>query len=108
MKFPIVLFGLLSAVLTFSANAATFVVNTTDDTSDGACDAAHCSLREAITAANAAPGQDVIEFSGIVSPYATSPVTIALTAVLPTISDTVIGHGDSWAWSWMWWSRGSP
>ena len=28
------------------AAAMTFVVNTTDDGDDGACDAAHCSLRE--------------------------------------------------------------
>ncbi len=37
--------------------AATFVVTTTADSDDGACDAA-CSLREAIVAANAAPGAD--------------------------------------------------
>lgn len=39
-----------------------FVVNTTDDVNDTVCDAAHCSLREAIIQANAAPGEDLILF----------------------------------------------
>ncbi|MCC6849425.1 MAG: CSLREA domain-containing protein [Deltaproteobacteria bacterium] len=42
------------------AGAATFVVTTTADAADGACDA-DCSLREALIAANAAPGLDSIE-----------------------------------------------
>jgi CSLREA domain-containing protein len=37
---------------TTAAEPATLVVNTTSDTDDGTCDTAHCSLREAITAAN--------------------------------------------------------
>jgi len=37
----------------------TFVVTKTADTNDGACDA-DCSLREAIIAANATPGDDII------------------------------------------------
>ena len=41
----------------------TFTVNTTDDSDDGACNAAHCSLREAINAANANPGADTIAFN---------------------------------------------
>ena len=41
------------------ALAATFTVTKTADTNDGACNA-DCSLREAIVAANAAPGADVI------------------------------------------------
>lgn len=41
------------------ALAAQFIVTTTADSADGACDA-HCSLREAIIAANALPGPDVI------------------------------------------------
>ena len=39
------------------------IVNTTDDSSDGACNAAHCSLREAINAANARAGPDTIAFN---------------------------------------------
>ncbi|MCB0110943.1 MAG: Ig-like domain repeat protein, partial [Caldilineaceae bacterium] len=42
-----------------AALAATFTVTKTPDTNDGACNA-DCSLREAIIAANAAPGADVI------------------------------------------------
>lgn len=41
------------------AAASVFLVTTTDDTLDGACDV-HCSLREAVAAANASPGLDVI------------------------------------------------
>ena len=36
------------------AEAATFTVNTTSDVDDGACNSSHCSLREAINAANTA------------------------------------------------------
>jgi CSLREA domain-containing protein len=56
-----ILAGLLG--LPVHAEAATLVVNTTDDTDDGTCDATHCSLREAINAANAVPGPDLIEFN---------------------------------------------
>src|SRR5207302_3394958 len=41
---------------------STFTVNSANDADDGACDATHCSLREAIRAANAHPGQDLIRF----------------------------------------------
>ena len=41
------------------AEAAAFIVTKTADTNDGACDA-DCSLREAVVAANAAPGADTI------------------------------------------------
>ena len=56
----IVLFTLLAFPLT--AEASGFVVNTFDDVDDGMCDVSHCSLREAILAANASPGPDVITF----------------------------------------------
>lgn len=42
--------------------AATFTVTKTADTADGACDH-DCSLREAVQAANAAPGADLIRLS---------------------------------------------
>lgn len=45
--------------LAIGANAATLTVTKQTDTADGACDA-DCSLREAITAANASAGADVI------------------------------------------------
>jgi CSLREA domain-containing protein len=38
-------------------------VNTTNDTDDGTCDASHCSLREAINAANASSGSVSIIFA---------------------------------------------
>jgi CSLREA domain-containing protein len=49
----------LSAIAAPVASAATFTVSTTADTNDGTCDA-DCSLREAVLAANAAPGADTI------------------------------------------------
>ena len=42
--------------------AAEYQVNVTDDSDDGSCSAAHCSLREAINAANAHAGFDLIKF----------------------------------------------
>jgi len=55
--------ALLAVLVLFSASAfvraATFTVTKTADTNDGICDA-DCSLREAITAANANPGADTI------------------------------------------------
>lgn len=39
-----------------------FVVNSSNDANDGLCDAAHCSLREAILAANQDPGMTRIAF----------------------------------------------
>ena len=78
------LLGMLSlAVFPLPAEASTFVVNTTDDLDDGVCNASHCSLREAINAANANSGSDSIQFdipgSGIAS--------ILLSTPLPPISD---------------------
>ena len=43
---------ILSRLPARTVNAATYVVNSADDTNDGTCDVAHCSLREAINAAN--------------------------------------------------------
>ena len=64
-------------------HAAAFVVTATDDTADGTCDA-HCSLREAITAANAnASPPHTITFN--IAPA--GPVTISiLTTALPSIT----------------------
>ena len=45
-----------------ASSAPLFVVNTTDDTDDGTCDAVHCSLREALSAAGAQSGVDTITF----------------------------------------------
>jgi CSLREA domain-containing protein len=48
-----------SAALAGGAEAAVYVVTKTADTADGACDR-DCSLREAVLAANAAAGPDVV------------------------------------------------
>ena len=95
--------GALIIALTWSAPAAarnpgwalladtTFTVNTADDPGDGVCDAAHCSLREAIEAANANAGTDTIAFDidGI------APYTIQPTAPLPAISDPLVIDGST-------------
>lgn len=71
------------------APAATFTVNSTNDVDDGACNAAHCSLREAINAANAAAGSDTIAFT-----IAGAGVkTISPTSALPALTGPVIIDG---------------
>ena len=76
--------GVVVAVATGSADAATFTVTTTAD--DGAG-----SLRQAIVAANAAVGADTIAF-GIAGP---GPHAIALSSSLPGISGTLVIDGYS-------------
>ncbi len=66
------------------AEASTFVVNTTDDLDDGQCDAVHCSLREAINAANAHSGIDLIHFNFNLRGGTT---TIYLDSPLPPLTD---------------------
>ena len=86
------------AALTFmvmmlpSASAATFTVNSTADTDDGACDTApDCTLREAINAANAAPGTDTIGFS--VGGGGAQTITPA--SALPQVTSTVTIDGTT-------------
>jgi CSLREA domain-containing protein len=69
----------------------TFTVNSTSDTDDGTCDATHCSLREAINAANAAAGTDTIAFN---IPGA-GPHEIAPTSALPAVSGPVVIDGTT-------------
>src|SRR5437660_1688836 len=71
------------------AHASTFTVNTADDHNDGVCNAADCSLREAINAVNAGAGGDVISFN---IPGA-GVHTINLTGGLPTLIRTVTIDG---------------
>jgi uncharacterized repeat protein (TIGR01451 family)/CSLREA domain-containing protein len=70
-----------------------FTVNSADDVNDGACDAAHCSLREAINAANGntAGSKDSIHFAIT----GTAPFTIAPTSELPTITQPLIIDGTT-------------
>lgn len=69
----------------------TFVVNSTDDVDDGACNVTHCSLREAIDAANASAGTDNIAFDipGV------GPHTVQPGSALPAITDPVVLDGTS-------------
>jgi CSLREA domain-containing protein len=70
-------------------STAAFVVTKTADTNDGTCNA-DCSLREAVAAANAAPGDDTITFDATV--FAT-PQIINLTGVLPNIATNMTIDG---------------
>ncbi len=70
--------------------AATFTVNSTADPGDGICNAANCTLREAIIAANAnGASKDTIAFA---IPGA-GPHVITLAAALQSISQPVIIDG---------------
>jgi len=70
--------------------AAVFTVNSTADTDDGVCNAANCTLREAINAANAGAGVDTIRFS-----IGSGAKTISPTSGLPAITDPVILDGTT-------------
>src|SRR5436190_24307117 len=83
---------LITLTLAAPAGAATtFHVNSTADPGTGTCDVTECTLREAITAANADPAVDTIDFTNVASgdntislgtnplPAITQPVTIAAT-----------------------------
>ena len=67
-----------------------YVVNTPDDVDDAVPDPAHFSLREAIAAANAHPGQDIIDFNLPVQSRTITPLS-----PLPDITDPVIIDGTS-------------
>lgn len=68
-----------------------FMVNSLSDTDDGNCNAAHCSLREAINAANFDFRSNTIYLTGLTG-------TITLTSALPTLilnNFRLIGPGPS-------------
>ena len=74
--------------------SAVVIVNNTDDGDDGTCNATHCSLREAIHAANAAPQPTTIHFNLT----GTAPFTIQPEAVngpLPALTTPIILDGTS-------------
>ena len=64
--------GVLLWAATGRATAATFVVTTTADGNNGACTVSLCTLRDAVIAANAAAGADIITL-----PAGTYTLTIA-------------------------------
>ncbi|MCP4417330.1 MAG: CSLREA domain-containing protein, partial [Chloroflexi bacterium] len=72
-----------SSVAAHGSNTAVYRVNTTLDTDDGTCTRSHCSLREAIQAANGqTSGNAIIWFkiSGL------NPIVIVPTSPLPAIT----------------------
>ncbi|HSQ00310.1 MAG TPA: CSLREA domain-containing protein [Candidatus Dormibacteraeota bacterium] len=72
------------------AGAPALVVNTTADVDDTVCDPQHCSLREAINAANAQAGPDVIRFaipSADPGCDASGVCTVQPASLLPILSD---------------------
>jgi CSLREA domain-containing protein len=75
-----------------NATAATFVVTSLADTAGATC-AANCTLRQAITAANATAAADTINFA-IPSP-ATGELLIQPATALPTITQPVTIDGYS-------------
>ena len=80
------------------APAAIYEVNTTADTGDGACNDGSCSLRDAITLANASPDADEIHFA--IGPLVSDsrPVqTITLLTALPAIVAPVTMDGTTQA-----------
>ena len=86
---PILLAALVAvALVTAPAEAATtFTVNSANDADDTSCDATHCSLREAIDAANALAGADAIDFPG--------PMVITPATALPVVTEDVTINGSS-------------
>jgi CSLREA domain-containing protein len=82
---------LVAGTFSYMAADTTFTVIADDDLDDGTCDAVHCSLREAINAANGNAGTDTIAFSIA----GTGTHTIQPAAPLPTITDAVVIDGTT-------------
>jgi CSLREA domain-containing protein len=83
----------LAPSLLVTAPNATFTVNSTADTDDGACNA-NCTLREAIKAANNTPGADTIQFA---LGAGTPTINVGSTGLsdLPRITDAVTINGNT-------------
>jgi len=94
-RFATTLATLICGLVLFavSASAATYTVNAKDDIDDGVCNAAHCSLREAIIAANANVGSDFIVFNIDTSSISSGLATIVLTDALPAITGALTIDG---------------
>jgi len=76
-------------------------VNSVEDPGIGTCDATECTLREAITAANADAVVDVIDFSALSS--GSGAITLA-TDPLPAVLNSVVIDGTTHPD----WSEGFP
>jgi CSLREA domain-containing protein len=90
----IALLGLIASASAPGSAATTFTVTSVDDTDDGTCDA-HCTLREAINAANALAGADEIDFN--IAPGGAQTIAVDLPALraLPAITDTATIDGTT-------------
>ena len=75
-----------------SAQTGPFYVNTNDDVDDELCDFEHCSLREALNAANEAEGADYIYFDT----FAMESNIIQVDSPLPDAIESVIIDGDDY------------
>jgi CSLREA domain-containing protein len=73
-----------------SQTGSIVTVNSAADTDDGSCSAANCTLREAIDAANAHPGEDTIRFAIL-----TGSQVIHVTSALPPLTGTTTLDGTS-------------
>lgn len=87
----LLLVGALSLRVSAASAQTTFIVNSTDDVDDGSCDGVHCSLREAITAANTTAGPTLIEFDIA----GAGPHTISPLSELPGVVDSVTIDGTT-------------
>ena len=98
LRWALPLFATLLAVPAVSVQAATFTVTKTADTNDGVCDA-DCSLREAVSAANAAAGADTIDFAAggrgsiALTQIGDSDANFGASALLVTGPLTIAGPG---------------
>ena len=79
--------SLVVAIAPLSTWAVTYTVNSTNNNDDGSCNGTHCSLREAVNAANANAGADVIGFT------VTTPATINLDPMVISEDLTITGPG---------------
>ena len=82
--------GIACSLAAGALSAATFTVNSTNDFDDGTCNATHCSLREAIFAANSTAGLDTIRFI-----IGAGAKTIQPGSALPTITAPVVVDGTT-------------
>ncbi|MCP4384766.1 MAG: CSLREA domain-containing protein, partial [Hyphomicrobiales bacterium] len=86
-----VVIGAFQLATGLPAIAAAFVVTTADDGDDGTCDARHCTLREAIKAANSTAGPDTIAFDiGGIVPHIMRPST-----ELPHVTERIMIDGTT-------------
>src|SRR6266404_7516418 len=81
------------APLVSAPMVTTFVVTKSADTNDGVCNA-DCSLREAVAAANALSGADIITFNmGVGAGFVQSPINLTLGEIVITGDLTINGPG---------------